>query len=320
MRRKCALSSIKPKTIEIDGRKDNDVYIQTFDTVTCQSKTRCGFAYVSLSSANSFNRRTWCPRWKTFKNTKIKNAKGFNWLVDPCWEKAYVHDNYGNAQLGNMSSLLTAVRSGRKVKVVDLDGFSFEPALVRIRNGHVSAQGKRIVQKNINIIDPLLQTKYTEYSSTGRLQEIVITSKGRGFKAESITNNRTSLAWFVEKRPWEKSGRFNVTNGTYSEGSADAVLQAHAGGKDCRLGMDIGYEIYFNAHPFQTDLYGFAFEYSVITSGDSDFTWDETEAWTHLLVQPLDNSVSVEKWTIPIRGAAQTKETISVPYLDVFTV
>lgn len=310
------LFSLKPRGF-LASINHAHISVQQFDTHAILGQEDAIFGYVLLSSSNALDSVLWNITSGTFKNTKQTDPSGLSWSVDPCWELVYKNSKNGNAKKGSLADLITAVESGRKIRVL-AGRFAFEPIVVRVRNGHVSAQGSRMALKDKETFTDVLKIKYLEVSTTGRQQELIIDYST--FTATPEADDKAETTWFAETRTWERTAQYNVTNQTYSDGSADNITAAISEGRDGRIGLDMEtYEIYFDIRRLSSNLDANAFGVRTTTSGNSEFTWKSDYSWFNILVYFSGDVLKLVQSNVPINGSSYNDVELPSTYVDIFT-
>ena len=313
------LFSLHPSSIDT-SRKGSEFSIQRYQSVAVTSDDSVlRLGYILVSSTGLINSYLWTAPDTVPLAYKVNNPSAFSWSVDPCWQLIYMHDDEGNANEGSLSALLTAVRSGKAIRVLSKN-FAFRPSVLYVRNDHVTALGSRMGRKSLTRIAPNLIIKYSLISTTGLQQNI----KYKSFVAVPESDANSNVFWYVGTQDYQKSVRYSLDTQSFTTGDTDVLKTALDAGKDARMAVDIDdYEVYFDLNRFTNDVSGVAFGVTLTTSGSSDFTWQSSPyTWANLLVFQSGNPYIVRQDDIDLDGTSFTSTTLSdssSTYVDIYT-
>ena len=140
----------------------------------------------------------------THRSRGHKNDKAScEWFEDPCWKQVYAHDGSGKRSDGSLEELVSAIRSGSRVRLQlpSGDHFTTEADNLSIRNGHVTAQALNYVSKvSIGKFQDNAYWLWLMVSTTGAVRATRYNVGSHKHRGDSLEHQH--VRWFIESRPW----------------------------------------------------------------------------------------------------------------------
>lgn len=144
-------------------------------------------------------------QWYVGQHIKRDTFQDFGsmmWLVDDCWTQVYSHDTFGRGINGSLDLLVESVLAGKRVRV-KINSYITEADNLYVRNGQVSAQLLGQFSKTSAYNFPTNVYWIWQIASTTGDVETVRYDIGSTINRSS-SNDKESITWFVESRPWSK--------------------------------------------------------------------------------------------------------------------
>ena len=114
-------------------------------------------------------------RWTVGKHESrgdTNDKVALQWFSDPCWKMVYRHDSDGNPTCGSLTSLLEAVNSGHRIRLVYRHS-AFEADLLITRDGHVCASVLNDLSKSrVDAFERTIHWVWKHICSTGAIETI----------------------------------------------------------------------------------------------------------------------------------------------------
>ena len=174
-------------------------------------------------------------RWTVGEHTSrghTQSRANIDWFADPCWKLVFAHDKHGAAKSGSRADLVTAIKSGARVRVQIPSYRTAEADNLSFQNGHVTAQLlKRLSEKNLTRIAGDTSWYWQMISTTGKVMSTLY--KVGEHQHVSTTSSYQEIRWFIDTKSWTLIYSHNA-QGQALDGSEGDVVRAVQSGAAIR--------------------------------------------------------------------------------------
>ncbi|EDO46271.1 predicted protein [Nematostella vectensis] len=221
-------------------------------TIQFQPNPYWWFTIISTSGKRDMS------RWSVGTHTSrghTSDTVSTEWFADPCWQLAYGHDTKGNAIQGSLNGLITAIQSGRRIRIQlgSSGAYTTEADNLSIIRGQVTAQALKHVSKaSLETFQGDAYWWWLMVSTTGtvRMRRYDV----EGTRDRGSTKTPYTVKWFVDTRPWSLALAHNE-QGTPLAGSRAGLVKAVRAGAAVRI-VQIDGAYAFPAQNLQVDPTG----------------------------------------------------------------
>ena len=188
----------------------------------------------SYSSAATISRYRWSVGDHVNRGSDV-HEDPLDWYLDDCWNLAYSHQGNGTQVQGSLTSLISAINKGHRVKLV-FPGFSVEPSTVHIKDNKVYAQ---VINKLGHVtnqpgsIDPVTHWDWKMVNTDGTVETMKLRI-GDTQEHTARSSSTESIKWFVDNRKW-RNVLETSNSGAVTSGSKDVLQHVLLSGAEVRL-------------------------------------------------------------------------------------
>ena len=194
--------------------------------------------WFSLKTTNNDHKMS---RWYVGDHSQPSSGnseanKATQWSSDPCWQPVYKHNASGHLMNGSLSSLISHVKDGYRVKV-QLQNVTLEADEIRIHNGHVCVSLLNDVSKStIDTFNPTLSWVWRQCCTTGRCETMKY-RVGENVETDDNSFDNETLTWFMDTpRQWTRVLTV-AANESVTFGSKAALTDAIRAGSEVRYNL-----------------------------------------------------------------------------------
>ena len=245
-------------------------------------------------------------RWSVGTHTSRRhnnNKLAINWCVDPCWSLAYEHDENGKVIKGSLTSLRSAVHTGKRVRIV-IGNYAIEADTLDIRGDHITAQVLGHVSKaGLKSFQSNAYWYWQNYATSGTVYTIRYNVGANVNRGNTVSRRR--IKWFIDTRPWSHV-LSHSTSGKVNHWSKSALVNEIRKGKMVRFVVKYKrtasstFSVY-NADNTQIDGSEVAAQHirtiSVQDDGAGSVKFQSNPYW-NFIIATTTGKVSQSRWTV----------------------